>query len=214
MKLLQFTVVILAILVSVSSAAYTWRKHNVHRAKRQALPAEFRNFNIETYLKNPRAVQFQIKCLVYNGPCDRIGQHLKANVPVWLNTQCRNCNAAQKQQASKLITYFQTNYPKEWNDAVRKYKGGFTPAEIKRFETELGVRIQNNNVPAGNARPKPNNDQLAQLAKESIAVAQKTAAPNSFQKARSTENENSLEAISSNYTVVNATNKSVAGAQN
>lgn len=104
----------------------------------QEIPREFKNLNIENYLRNERAVKFQLKCVIYDGPCDTIGKYLKTNIPTWLKTQCENCNDETKGYARKLVEFFQTNYAKEWDDAIAKYKGSFTAEEEARFEKEVG----------------------------------------------------------------------------
>jgi hypothetical protein len=157
------------------------KPHNYNRIRRQlpGVPREFQNVNIENYLRNPKAVQFQLKCVLYDGPCDTIGKYLKRNIPVWLRTQCTNCNEDQKKQAGKLINFFQTSYTKEWNDAVAKFgKGAFTDEEIARFESDLGVKIVTDAVPPPrNPNAKPDFSALADLAKESIAILKATKAP-------------------------------------
>lgn len=116
----------------------------LHRVRRQGLvPAEFRNINIDSYLTNSRAVLFQLKCLVYDGPCDRIGKYLKVTVPEIIKGTCSYCSASDKKTAGKLIGHIQKNYPKEWHDAIRKYQGGETikPEDAQKFEQLLGVKI-------------------------------------------------------------------------
>lgn len=111
------------------------------RVTRQTIPREFQNINIENYLKNPRAVQFQLKCVIYDGPCDRIGKYLKVSIPELLTNQCRNCQPEQRKQTGRLVAFLQQNYPKEWDDAIKKFQGGrrITGDEVKRFEQEFGV---------------------------------------------------------------------------
>jgi hypothetical protein len=111
---------------------------------RRQIPAEFRNVNIENYLKNPRAVHFQLKCVIYDGPCDRIGKYLKITIPELLTNQCRNCNPDQRKQAGRLVAYIQQNYPREWDDAIKKFQGGkvLTASDVKRFESEFGIKVE------------------------------------------------------------------------
>jgi hypothetical protein len=127
---------ILAISVTLAQAG------TLHRVTRQAIPREFQNINIENYLKNPRAVQFQLKCVIYDGPCDRIGKYLKVSIPELLTNQCRNCQPEQRKQTGRLVAFLQQNYPKEWEDAIKKFQGGrqFTGDEVKRFEQEYGIK--------------------------------------------------------------------------
>jgi hypothetical protein len=151
------------------------------RVKRQlpGIPSQYQNINIEQYLRNAKAVQFQLKCVIYEGPCDSIGKYLKRNIPIWLRTQCRNCNEDQKKQAGKLINFFQESYPKEWDDAVKKFaKGTFTDEEVMRFETELGVKVESGGgAPSSGPTKKPDHNALANLAKESIALLKTTKEP-------------------------------------
>jgi len=143
------------------------------------LPREFQNINIENYLRNAKAVQFQLKCVVHDGPCDTIGKFLKKNIPTWLRTQCENCNDESKKLAGKLITFFQENYPKDWDDAVTKFgSGSFSDEEIARFEKELGVKIiRDPNAPTRAPNAKPDHALLASLAKEGIEAAKTTKEP-------------------------------------
>jgi len=130
--------IILAVCVSISFAS------SIHREKRQAIPREFQNINIEQYLKNPRAVRFQLNCLLYDGHCDRIGKYIKLTIPELITNRCRNCSPEQKAQAGKLVAFIQQNYAKEWDDAIKKFQGGqkVTASEVSKFEEELGVSIQ------------------------------------------------------------------------
>lgn len=129
--------IILAVCVSISFAS------TLHREKRQLIPREFQNINIEQYLKNPRAVRFQLNCLLYDGHCDRIGKYIKLTIPELITNRCRNCSPEQKAQAGKLVAFIQQNYAKEWDDAIKKFQGGqkVTASEISQAEAELGVTI-------------------------------------------------------------------------
>lgn len=134
---------VLLVLTVLLSVSFSLSHARTVRVARQAIPREFQNINIENYLKNPRAVQFQLKCVIYNGPCDRIGKYLKITIPELLTNQCRNCNPDQRKQAGRLVAYIQQNYPKEWDDAVKKFQGGkvVSADEVKRFESEFGVKV-------------------------------------------------------------------------
>lgn len=37
----------------------------------------FERINVDTYLQNRRLVEYHVSCLVYNGPCDKIGNEIK-----------------------------------------------------------------------------------------------------------------------------------------
>jgi len=143
------------------------------------IPREFQNINFEQYLRNERAMKFQLKCILYNGPCDTIGKFIKRNIPIYLKTQCKNCEEEQKKLAGKFILFLQENYPKEFDDAIAKYgKNNYTPEEIAEFESELGVKIiRDKNAPTRAPGTKPDIDGLVALAKEGISAAINTKAP-------------------------------------
>ncbi|OXA58249.1 cell wall protein DAN4 [Folsomia candida] len=143
------------------------------------IPREFQNINFEQYLRNERAMKFQLKCIIYNGPCDTIGKFIKRNIPIYLRTQCKNCDEDQKKLAGKFILFLQENYPKEWDDALVKYgKNTYTPEEISQFEEELGVKIiRDKNGPTRAPGEKPNIDGLIALTKEGLNAALNTKAP-------------------------------------
>jgi len=112
------------------------------RFKRQLVPREFQNINIENYLKNERAVRFQLKCIIDDGPCDRIGKYLKVTIPELLVNQCANCDMAQRERAGKLVSHIQQNFPEEWERAVKKFQGGLVaPEDAARLESVLGVKL-------------------------------------------------------------------------
>lgn len=128
--------VVVALTVTNSHAA------SLNRVRRQVVPKEFANINIENYLKNDRAVQFQLKCIVYDGPCDRIGKYLKVTIPELLTNQCQNCEPAQRQRAGRLVQHIQQKFPKEWSDAVQKFQGGQVKKEdADKLESLLGVKL-------------------------------------------------------------------------
>jgi len=115
------------------------------RVKRQLVPREFQNINIENYLKNERAVRFQLKCIIDDGPCDRIGKYLKVTIPELLVNQCANCDSAQRERAGKLVSHIQQNFPEDWERAVKKFQshqGGLVkPEDAAKLETLLGVKL-------------------------------------------------------------------------
>lgn len=157
---------ILAVSATIAQAG------TLHRVARQTIPREFQNINIENYLKNPRAVQFQLKCVIYDGPCDRIGKYLKVQIPELLTNQCRNCQPEQRKQTGRLVAFLQQNYPKEWEDAIKKFQGGrqFTGDEVKRFEQEFGVSVKSDTV---STIAPPSADLAAvQVSTEKVSAAQ------------------------------------------
>jgi hypothetical protein len=131
-----------AIVLVCVVAAITYANAASIRVRRQLVPREFANINIENYLKNERAVAFQLKCIVYDGPCDRIGKYLKITIPELLTNQCRNCDPEQRMRAGRLVAHIQQNFPKEWEDAVKKFQGGqVKPEDAQKLETLLGVKL-------------------------------------------------------------------------
>jgi hypothetical protein len=143
------------------------------------IPREFQNINFEQYLRNERAMKFQLKCVIYDGPCDTIGKFIKRNIPIYLKTTCKNCEAEQKRLAGKFISFLQENYPKEFDDALKKYgKDQYTPEEIAEFEKELGVKVvRDPSAPTRAPGTKPNIDGLVELTKEAISAVINTKAP-------------------------------------
>jgi hypothetical protein len=143
------------------------------------IPREFQNINFEQYLRNERAMKFQLKCIIYNGPCDTIGKFIKRNIPIYLKTQCKNCDEEQKKLAGKFIKFLQENYPTEFDDAVAKYgKTEYSPEEVEAFEKELGIKIvRDKNAPTRAPGQKPNIDGLVALTKEAISAIVNTKAP-------------------------------------
>jgi hypothetical protein len=124
-------------------------------------------------------MKFQLKCIVYDGPCDTIGKFLKRNIPIYLRTQCRNCGEDQKKLASKFTQFLQLNYPTEWDDALAKYgKTIYNDEEIARFEQELGIKIvRDKNGPTRAPGQKADVEGLVALAKEAKEAALNTKEP-------------------------------------
>jgi len=124
-------------------------------------------------------MKFQLKCVIYNGPCDTIGKFLKNNIPIYLKTQCKNCDEQQKGLARKFVSFIQMNYPKEWDDALVKYgKSVYTDDEIKRFEDDLGIKIvRDPSAPTRAPNQKPDVDGLVALVNEAKEAAKTTKEP-------------------------------------
>jgi len=126
------------------------------RNRRQVIPREFQNINIENYLKNERAVRFQLKCIVDDGPCDRIGKYLKVTIPELLVNQCANCDTAQRERAGKLVSHIQQHFPEEWERAVKKFQGGLVkPEDAAKLENLLGIKLDPKLVGASSTTPAP-----------------------------------------------------------
>jgi hypothetical protein len=168
---------ILAVCVSISFAS------SLHREKRQLIPREFQNINIEQYLKNPRAVRFQLNCLLYDGHCDRIGKYIKLTIPELITNRCRNCSPEQKAQAGKLVAFIQQNYAKEWDDAIKKFQGGqkVTASDVSQLEDEFGVSIQSktllveNNGTIATTTRKPGDISTSSVSPQEIGDAVRSA---------------------------------------
>ncbi|ODM97971.1 putative odorant-binding protein A10 [Orchesella cincta] len=128
----RFVILCLVVAISISEG-------------RDVIPREFQNINIDNYLKNERAVRFQLKCVTGDGPCDRIGKYLKQTIPEILENQCANCDDKEKERAGKLLTHIQDNFPEEWEKAVKKFQesnGGLVkPEDAAKLESILGVKI-------------------------------------------------------------------------
>jgi len=152
---------------------------NETRPQIPSIPREFQNINFEQYLRNERAMNFQLKCIIYNGPCDTIGKFIKRNIPIYLKTVCKNCEEEQKKLAGKFIVFLQQNYPKEFDDALAKYgKPNYSPEEIADFEKDLGVKIiRDKSEPTRAPGTKPDIEKLVAFVKEGISVAINTKAP-------------------------------------
>jgi len=126
------------------------------RNRRQVIPREFQNINIENYLKNERAVRFQLKCIIDDGPCDRIGKYLKVTIPELLVNQCANCDTAQRERAGKLVSHIQQNFPQEWERAVKKFQGGLVkPEDAEKLQTLLGIKLDPKLVGASSTTASP-----------------------------------------------------------
>ncbi|OXA49240.1 ejaculatory bulb-specific protein 3 [Folsomia candida] len=77
--------------------------------------------NVDTYLQNRRLVEYHINCLLYSGPCDKIGNEIKRlfnslRYAGITTTECRVCNPDQQRRLAKVARHWQTNYPKAWRD--------------------------------------------------------------------------------------------------
>jgi hypothetical protein len=77
--------------------------------------------NVDNYLKNPKLIEYHIRCLVYDGPCDKIGQEIKRLLPM-VGRQCRGCTEDQKAKLGKIIGFWQKNYPQAWSDMLKKIR--------------------------------------------------------------------------------------------
>ncbi|OXA62116.1 ejaculatory bulb-specific protein 3 [Folsomia candida] len=77
--------------------------------------------NVDTYLQNRRLVEYHVSCLVYNGPCDKIGNEIKRLFNSFRysgisTTECRVCSEEQKRRLSKIAQHWQSHYPQAWRD--------------------------------------------------------------------------------------------------
>jgi len=111
------------------------------REKRETItiPREFQNINIDNYLKNDRAVKFQLKCLLDNGPCDRIGKYMKKTIPESLTNKCDGCDEATIKIAKNLAMHISSKFPNEWERLLKMYP--VKQADLEELEARLGVKI-------------------------------------------------------------------------
>ncbi|XP_026462035.1 uncharacterized protein LOC113363765 [Ctenocephalides felis] len=77
---------------------------------------------ITRLLGNQQIVGKQIMCVLDKGPCDQLGNQLKAALPEVLTRNCRSCNPQQAANAQKLIRFLQAHYPEVWSILTKKYK--------------------------------------------------------------------------------------------
>lgn len=110
----------------------------------QLVPRDFQNVNLDTYLNNERAVKFQIKCLLEQGPCDKLGKALKQSIPQLLVDQCISCNDMEKDDARKLLSHIQSRFPIDWEKLIRKFQNGglVKPEDAAKLETILGFKLE------------------------------------------------------------------------
>jgi len=103
------------------------------------IPREFQNINIANYLKNDRAVKFQLKCILDEGPCDRIGKFMKKTIPESLTNKCDGCDEATVNIAKKLAIHISETFPGEWERLLKKYP--VKQEDLEELEARLGVKI-------------------------------------------------------------------------
>jgi len=131
---------LLAFVVLVSLAG-SYAAPNSLREKRETLniPREFQNINIDNYLKNERAVKFQLKCILDNGPCDRIGKYMKKTIPESLTNKCDGCDEATIKIAKRLAMHINEKFPVEWERLLKKFP--VKQEDLDELEARLGVKI-------------------------------------------------------------------------
>jgi hypothetical protein len=189
------------------------------RFKRQLVPREFQNINIENYLKNERAVRFQLKCIIDDGPCDRIGKYLKVTIPELLVNQCANCDMAQRERAGKLVSHIQQNFPEEWERAVKKFQvssGGLVaPEDAARLESVLGVKLDPKLVGATSTTAAPSTTPVAKPAEvpsTSPVPVSTSAAPAASSSSEAPAATSSAAPVASSSSVAPVETSSVAAA--
>ncbi|CAL8133041.1 unnamed protein product [Orchesella dallaii] len=135
----RFVILCLVVVFAVSEG------YAASRVRRQIIPKEFHNINMDNYLKNERAVRFQLKCILEEGPCDKIGRLMKETIPKLLESQCESCEQSERDRAGKLLSHIQDNFPTEWGRAIKKFQaetGGLVkPDDAARLESLLGVKL-------------------------------------------------------------------------
>ncbi|CAG7722553.1 unnamed protein product [Allacma fusca] len=85
------------------------------------LQPELDSINVDHYLKNERLMNLQIKCVLYNGPCDVVGRWVKPRVAASFYGQCPLCTPKQELDVQKIIAYMQEKRPEEYKLAVSKF---------------------------------------------------------------------------------------------
>ena len=79
--------------------------------------------DVENIIGNPKAVEYHINCVIYNGPCDKIGAEVKRLLPE-VGFQCSGCTPEQKLKLDRIEHHVQQNYPQAWTDMEKRYGGG------------------------------------------------------------------------------------------
>ena len=73
---------------------------------------------------------------------------IAVTIPDLITGTCAHCTPSDRQTAGKLVAHIQKNFPKEWNDAVKKFQGGqaVKPEDASRLEALLGVKLESDLV--------------------------------------------------------------------
>ncbi|XP_069695422.1 ejaculatory bulb-specific protein 3-like [Periplaneta americana] len=79
------------------------------------------HIDVDSILRNERALGAIVKCILEKGPCSPEGRELKADLPEALQTDCAKCTDNQKTLIRKAARYLIDNKPSYWNEISNKY---------------------------------------------------------------------------------------------
>lgn len=87
----------------------------------QQLLKKYEHLNVDAILKNTRALNNYISCILGTGVCTPQGLDLKENIPLALRTSCTECTELQKKFIRKASHYIRTQRPDDWELIVTKF---------------------------------------------------------------------------------------------
>ncbi|KAJ9585923.1 hypothetical protein L9F63_020431 [Diploptera punctata] len=93
----------------------------VRVAPEQQLLKKYEYLNVDAILKNTRALNNYISCILGRGVCTPQGLDLKENIPLALRTSCVDCSDLQKKFIRKSSRFIMTQRPDDWEMIVRKF---------------------------------------------------------------------------------------------
>jgi len=93
------------------------------------LQPELDGLDISHILKNERLLNFQIKCILYNGPCDVIGRWVKPRVRAGILGECLKCTKVQQ------------GWMDEWMDKMINERPDLYRAAVAKYITNVGIAI-------------------------------------------------------------------------
>jgi len=82
---------------------------------------EMDNINIEEYLRDEKAMERQVQCVLNGGTCDAIGRWIKPRVTAAFLGECPMCTPKQQQNMKRIMDYMQKNRPIEYRMAVVQF---------------------------------------------------------------------------------------------
>ncbi|CAG7829505.1 unnamed protein product [Allacma fusca] len=85
------------------------------------LQPELDAIDVDSYLKNERFFNLQMKCILFEGPCDSVGRWLKPRVAPALLGDCFKCTQKQAKSMDKILEYIQDTRPDLYRAAIAKY---------------------------------------------------------------------------------------------
>ncbi|XP_023715539.1 ejaculatory bulb-specific protein 3-like [Cryptotermes secundus] len=83
--------------------------------------SRYDNIDLDAILRNNRALNGIIKCILEKGPCSPEGRELKTDLPDALRTECAKCTDAQKRLIRKASRYLMENRANDWKEITNKY---------------------------------------------------------------------------------------------